>query len=519
VTERSNHTWIVAIGLPVVVLVFYLTAALHFSYTPDDTYIYLQFAKNVVRGAGVSFNAGEPTYGITGPLWMMLIAVGGWLGVDLYIAAKGLDLLLAGFSLIVFFLLAFEVLRDQLVALLATLAFSSNVWLIRWAGSGMETSLSVLLALATVLWTLRNQYALAIVTAGALTLVRPEAVWLAGLVLIDLRINSVDWRLALRKITTLVMVYVALLIPWHSYAYARFGTIISNTARAKSEYGWDLFDTAAKFINSLRIIAASDGLAVLMLFVCAAVLLVQFQQQRRKAGVDGINRFYLFRQSFVGISWLILLPILYAMFHLHTVSRYLLLVTPFITLFAFVYLVYVLAESRFRRYSYAGAAALAAAILLQSQIVYSSIVKPGIQDFDEGMQTSLVAIGKWLGANAEPGARILLWDIGAVGYYSDRPVCDGAGLATPEMIPYVRRGYSLREIVQDGIYASMCSDVRYIVHRSTEPEELKHIAGLVPVMTTPFRHMGMVRYEQQYYTLYRIAIDHIDPHLTHSPKE
>ena len=44
------------------------------NYIVDDTFIHIQFAKNVVNLGEFSFNAGEPTYGMTSPLWVLLIA-------------------------------------------------------------------------------------------------------------------------------------------------------------------------------------------------------------------------------------------------------------------------------------------------------------------------------------------------------------------------------------------------------------------------------------------------------------
>src|SRR5690348_13183272 len=40
----------------------------------DDSYIHLQFARNLATGHGWSFNPGEPTPGATSPLWVALLA-------------------------------------------------------------------------------------------------------------------------------------------------------------------------------------------------------------------------------------------------------------------------------------------------------------------------------------------------------------------------------------------------------------------------------------------------------------
>jgi hypothetical protein len=55
---------------------FICLVALHFEYTPDDAYIYFQYAKKIAQGKGFSFNGSTPSYGTTGPLWALFIAGG-----------------------------------------------------------------------------------------------------------------------------------------------------------------------------------------------------------------------------------------------------------------------------------------------------------------------------------------------------------------------------------------------------------------------------------------------------------
>ena len=208
--------WLLIVALPIIVAVFYITAAAHFSYTPDDTYIYLQFAKNLTHGNGISFNAGTPTYGFTSPLWLFIVSLGGAMGIDLLMVAKVVDLVLASFALIVFYLIAHELIRDVAVAICATIAFSVNAWFMRWAGTGMETSLAVLLMLATMLFCFRNEYFVAIVMAALLSLVRPEAVMIVPIIVADVYVNSFNKRRAINLAGALVLV---------DEAYCEFNTL------------------------------------------------------------------------------------------------------------------------------------------------------------------------------------------------------------------------------------------------------------------------------------------------------
>src|SRR5690349_19296399 len=111
-TGRHPGRLAVMAGLPLVVLGFFLLAASHAGYTPDDTYIYLQYARNLVTGGGMSFNAGHPSYGFTSPLWVLIIAAGGRMGIDYAVAAQGIDLFFAGCAVALFMLVAYEMIRE-----------------------------------------------------------------------------------------------------------------------------------------------------------------------------------------------------------------------------------------------------------------------------------------------------------------------------------------------------------------------------------------------------------------------
>jgi hypothetical protein len=49
----------------------------------------------------------------------------------------------------------------------------------------------------------------------------------------------------------------------------------------------------------------------------------------------------------------------------------------------------------------------------------------------------MVATAGWLNAHTDPGDLLAVHDIGAVGYLTDRPLLDLAGLISPEVIPFM----------------------------------------------------------------------------------
>jgi len=54
------------------------------------------------------------------------------------------------------------------------------------------------------------------------------------------------------------------------------------------------------------------------------------------------------------------------------------------------------------------------------------------------IDTEMVKTAHWLNENTAPDAVIAAHDIGAIGYFAQRPLVDLAGLVTPEVIPFIR---------------------------------------------------------------------------------
>jgi hypothetical protein len=59
----------------------------------------------------------------------------------------------------------------------------------------------------------------------------------------------------------------------------------------------------------------------------------------------------------------------------------------------------------------------------------------------------MVRVAYWLRENTLPGALVAAHDIGAIGYFADRPLLDLAGLVTPEIIPFLRDEARLAEFI------------------------------------------------------------------------
>jgi len=65
------------------------------------------------------------------------------------------------------------------------------------------------------------------------------------------------------------------------------------------------------------------------------------------------------------------------------------------------------------------------------------------------INNEMVDIAHWLTQNAADDALIATHDIGAIGYFTERPLLDLAGLVSPELIPFINNEHALAEYLQN----------------------------------------------------------------------
>ena len=63
------------------------------------------------------------------------------------------------------------------------------------------------------------------------------------------------------------------------------------------------------------------------------------------------------------------------------------------------------------------------------------------------IENEMVDVAHWLRDNTAEDALIAAHDIGAIGYFSERPLLDLAGLVSPEIIPVLNDEEALRQYV------------------------------------------------------------------------
>ena len=486
-------------------------------YITDDTYIHLQYARNLAEGRGFVFNPGERVYGSTSPLWVALLAVPIAAGLDGLAGARALGALATFGSVWLWWWLVRRTIREPWLRAASTVAWASHAWMARWSLSGMETPLAVALVLAgfvtftsTQPWGGRARWTSLLWSLAAL--VRPEctllvALWALAMLVDDGPVRGV--RRALRELWPALLVQGG----WLAFASAYFGSFAPNTLAAKAAGGVGLAYHLEQLQRQGAIVAGTDGMLAGVLIVTLAMRFARGERPRLRPAV-----------SLLPWAWLAAVPLLYMVRGVPVLSRYIVPLLPVLGWLAWRSLEATLAESAARRRGggeelaperltrRASVRALAAGVLLaglvitQNVIVWQRIVLPQVLSFSAGLEQSLIPWGRWFHDHAPKDAVIAAPDIGALGFYARRPVVDLAGLVTPAMVPLLERMPQEEAVAR--FEFTRFSRPTFLVDRAASAWDLQRRspfgAALIPLGHAEVPNLGVARPEGAVYSFYRI---------------
>jgi hypothetical protein len=390
----------------------------------DDSWIHLQFARNVVEGAGFSFNPGHPVAGSTAPLWTLLLAAAGLVAGTSPAAAKAIGVATTICAALLTRRAALAWGASPPAAVMAGIGLA-------WAGpiawgalSGMEVSLAALLVSAALLAHARGRTFPTAVLVAAAALARPEALILVPLV-------ALAARDPLRRVAAFALVTAVVVAPAVGFSLATAGTPLPVTAAAKIEgglIGWlggvreSAFDT---WIG--RPLAFAHAWVAWLAgthWLLPAALLLAIPVVWRRAGLAlALPALALVLHP---VAMALLAPYRDPSFQEGRYSMHLL---------PLALVVVAVALPGVRWIAHAGVFVWLAAALAMLPAAANRYAW-GVQNIN-GMQ---VHLGHWVDRHLPRDARLALNDIGAIAYISRREVVDLMGLVTPEILPYRRRG-------------------------------------------------------------------------------
>ena len=490
----------IALGI---ILFFALLVQLR-SAVVDDTFIHLQYARNLAEAGELSFNRGDPSYGATSPFWVALLALLHRLGADGVAACRILASIFAVASIALMYRIVAAIDGRTSAPLSAALILAADAWFVRWSAVGMETSCAVFMTLvacdasrgAARSLTRSALFGVALLLA---TLARPEALLLVPLAAIAFLFA----RGTLRRFVFLA-VFVPLFSAWLYLVHRHTGSFFPLTAGVKQGSATFSLATVGRMLVSVRIIGATVALPCLAL--CAALLIGIVRY--RSAG-----RFFSATESIreepavlLMLLWIFALPFAYAVLDFQVLSRYL------VPVIAAAIALGVIAWRRMFSHLRSGGGSRRAAIVaftaltvLQSVCTYEMVVVPPTRDFSQGLETTIAGMGKWLEKNSPPDALVATPDIGAIGWYSRRSILDLGGLVSPEL-NRMRKEIDVERIIEEGLYLKFQPD--YCVDRSESPLRFagRVIGGVrfETLMQGTVTNLGIRKRAPVVYVLYRL---------------
>jgi hypothetical protein len=302
--------------------------------------------------------------------------------------------------------------------------YPTNMLLVGTLGS--EIPLYLAFCLGAFALYARKRYLPCAVFAGLATLTRPDGALVPVLLGIDFLVrqrNNIPWKV--------ILAFLAVTLPWFAFAWIYFGSPLPATLAAKQHQGSMTISRGfiPGFLNLAKTYAQSWP------YWLAAGL-----------GLSGIFALFInARRWFLFFSWVILYFAAYASLG---VSSYFWYYAPLVPGFVALIGLGITLLSRFnpgkpqktgdssgrQPWRRSGWISLIAAAVLLGIIFYAQ--GKDLLSFRNETDPRLKiyqAVGEWLNANIPQNASVGTQEVGIIGYYSQRPMIDFAGLIQPEV--------------------------------------------------------------------------------------
>ncbi len=383
---------VVRYGLPLVILIFYISASWSFSYTPDSTFLSLRMARDLAS-EGVLESVPVHPVGTPNPLWASFLALATIGSIDGLLAAKIFSLFFTSVTVLLGYLLASEILRDRFLAFCAALAIATSGLLLQVAPSGSALPLALTLVLASLFFMLRNDYLVSALMLGLGTILFWQAAGCFLLLLLDAWLNSTTSRHRLRVTLFASLVYVGIMLPWLLFVALRAVPPLPWLVRLDDFPVQSPSTVAAAAIPAIVAVASAVGMT-------------------RRRHVDGLTR----QSHFVVILWAIWFLICFGLWG----WDFYLFALPVIIVYALTS-VQQLAPTPRSTTVYVQALFLTGVVILLHQLAFSHAVKP-VMAQTEADSEELVELAYWIKNGVPDQASISATRPELLAYYAGHPV-------------------------------------------------------------------------------------------------
>ena len=404
----------------------------------DDSWIHQAYGRNLGERGEWALVAGQPSAASTAPLYTVLLAVGYALRIPYLLWTHTLGTLAligigwAGAGLVAAFIPQRHGVNLWIGLLLVT------EWHLGWAAAaGMETALFALWTLVLPLLTWqeitqdRPNYVLARgfglgVIAGCATLTRPEGSLMVGLcallwlVMKGRHTPRTQWQYALG----VSLGFIVLVAPYTALNWQLTGGLLPNTSAAKQIQHAPLL--SLPLTTRLWMMLQPTLVGGQALLIPGMAVLLWRVRQRREFGL-----------ALILLTWSLGLVTLYALrlpaSYQH--GRYVIPAIPALIVLGGVGSVWLLELAR----RTLGGRVLSRGLMIAATLIFAVlaiVTLPNVYAQDVSViQQEMVASARWIDAYIPLDELLAIHDIGAVAYFTPRPLLDIAGLVSPEVIP------------------------------------------------------------------------------------
>lgn len=449
----------------------------------DDAYIHFVYADNLASHGRLFFSdASETGIGTTSPLWVFLLAGLKLLGIPLPLSAKVIGALML-FTLSSALYLTFRPVWKSPYLLLAIFLVAISGNLLWFSLSGMDTILFLALGILSILAYQNQKWTALGVAVGLTILARPEGIFLAGAVaLVDMWAN----RGIRRELIKALAIGAAISAPWFIYLYLRSGYILPTSAIGK-QFSFDIglgfiagrYPVLSDFVYLRNITYPFAWLSYLMLFALGGKSLPPpFLLDDSTFGVGS------YAPSVWAIpAWLlIVLPLLAAVTRWlasakkwqgwlqNADARPLVMFGAWILLHNVAYMLFFPVPGTASRYgvmnhlalwvllamgaSRFGSRPVTARLLTAGLIViafFNNLHWNRVYDSNvEHMQIVRMQAAHAYRDSIPAGEQCAVFDIGAIRYFSGRPIVDVSGLTNPEPFQWLNENRADEYLAQSG---------------------------------------------------------------------
>jgi arabinofuranosyltransferase len=413
-------------------------STVNFWYSYDDAFITYRFARNLATGVGLVYNPGEWHLGTTAPLYALILGALGWVAgpdaIPLFGALiSSAALTLGGLALATFGLQH----RAPLAGLFAGMFYVTNPMMFVTFAGEMPLQMALILCGLVAYRAERPQLAAAILACAALT--RPDGLLAAAVVFgYDVVVRRrILWR-AWLVFGAIVAPFV--ILTWVVYGSPLPGTLSAKLAQRASGFWGTYFGNGLRGWFRAHLLAGVDGPRFGFFSIDPGTLSFW-----TTIGVLAIAGYRFWALPFI---WIISFVMIYRTMQVPFYHWYAAPALVGLSIVTGAGLAALLSLAR-RTFASNGSGALKHAegpllVALGASLVVLAgypFLRALPETTKPHAQVSVyIAAGRWLHDHTPPNASVGYYEIGYIGYYSQRPLVDALGLVDPNTPPHVAKG-------------------------------------------------------------------------------